>query len=91
MEATRRLNGHHRETLAHVFQHPLSHNLEWHSVRSLVDAVGHDHATKSGHLVVTIGDHTETFDPRGKDLDADQLAKLRRLLRLAGYGTGDTA
>jgi hypothetical protein len=31
--------------------------------------------------------HRETFDPtHEKDIDADQLANLRRFLRTAGYG-----
>ncbi len=37
-------------------------------------------------MMVTIGDQSETFDPRHKDIDADQLADLRRLLEKAGYG-----
>jgi hypothetical protein len=81
------LNGHQRDTLAHVFRHPLSHNLEWHSVLSLLSAVATVHETHKGHVVVTIGDLTETLDPpRHKDIDPEQLAVLRRLLRKAGYG-----
>ena len=33
------------------------------------------------------GGETETFEPgRHKDIDAEQLANLRRLLKKAGYG-----
>ena len=43
--------------------------------------------THKGHVMATIGDESETFDPqREKDIDAEQLTNLRRLLRKAGYG-----
>lgn len=82
----RRLNSHQRDTLAHIFRHPLSHNLEWHSVISLLEAIGEAKETHKGHLVVTIGVETDTFEPRGKDIDAEQLGLLRKLLKKAGYG-----
>ena len=92
MDVTGHLNGHQRDTVAHVFGHPLSHNIEWHSVLSLLNAVGDVHETSRGHVVVTIGNDTETFEPlRTKDLDAEQLSTLRRLLRRAGYGPEDSA
>jgi hypothetical protein len=84
------LNSHQRDTLAHIFRHPISHNLEWHSVVTLLEAVATVHETHKGHLLVTIGRESETFEPpRHKDLDAEQLANLRRLLRKAGYGPDD--
>ena len=39
-----------------------------------------------GHLVVTVDGETETFEPRHKDIDTEQLANLRRLLKKVGYG-----
>ena len=79
------LNSHQRDTLAHIFRHP-SGNVEWHAVLSLLNAVAEVHETNKGKVVVTLGDHIETFDTqRHKDVDADQLAYLRQLLRKAGY------
>jgi hypothetical protein len=84
------LNSHQRDTLAQIFRHPSSHNIEWHSVLALLNAVATVRETHEGHVVVTVGDATETFDPqREKDIDAAQLANLRRLLREAGYGPGE--
>ena len=84
------LNSHQRDTMAQIFNHPLSHNIEWHSVVSLLNAVGTVQETHKGHVLVTLGDDSDTFDPkRHKDIDADQLANLRRLLRKAGYGPGE--
>ena len=82
-----RLNSHQRDTLVHVFRHPLSHNIEWHDVLSLLNALGTVQETHKGHLLATIGGQTETFEQsRRKDVDAEQLALLRRFLRRAGLG-----
>jgi hypothetical protein len=86
-----RLNSHQRDTLAHVFRHPASHNIEWHSVVSLLNAIGNVQETHRGHLLVTVEGETETFDQRHKDIDAEQLANLRRMLRKVGYGPEDVS
>ena len=85
--AAEHLNSHQRDTMAQIFNHPLSHNIEWHSVLSLLNAVATVQETHKGHVLATIGDESETFDPqRHKDIDAEQLTVLRRLLRKSGYG-----
>jgi hypothetical protein len=86
MTTPENLNGHQRDTLAHIFRHPSSHNIEWHSVLSLLNSVASVQETQKGHMVVTLGTEIETFEPRHKDIDAEQLANLRRLLKKAGYG-----
>jgi hypothetical protein len=84
------LNSHQRDTLAQIFRHPLGHNIEWHSVLSLLNAVGTVQETHKGHVLVTIAEETETFDPtRHKDIGAEQLTILRRYLRKAGYAPGE--
>ncbi len=87
MESPQHVNSHHRETLAQIFNHPAGHNIEWHDVLSLLNAVGTVKETHRGHLEVAVGDVTEILEPtRRKDLDAEQLAVVRRLLRKTGYG-----
>ena len=34
------LSGHHRDTLLQIFQEKTNHNVEWHDVVSLLEAVG---------------------------------------------------
>jgi hypothetical protein len=85
-EQREHLNSHQREALAHIFRRPSSHNIEWHEVLVLLNAVATVGETHKGNILVTIESETETFEPRHKDIDADQLATLRRLLKKAGYG-----
>jgi len=64
------LANHHRTALRQLFQHPVSHNIEWHAVRSLLEAVGSVADHHDGKVSVTIGSQTEFFDPpAGKDID----------------------
>jgi hypothetical protein len=80
------LNSHLRDTVAHIFRHPAGHNIEWHDVLSLMEVVGSVEETHRGHYLVTIGSETETFEPpKHKDIDAQQVVDLRRMLKNAGY------
>jgi hypothetical protein len=82
----RPLNSHHRRTLAQILEHPVSHNIEWPAVLSLLEAVGSVEESHDGKYVVTLGTATETIArPRSKDVDADLIVDLRRLFRNAGY------
>ena len=84
------LNSHQRDTLAQIFRHPLGHNIEWHSILSLLNSVAIVQESHKGHVVVTMGGESESFDPQHhKDIDAEQLTNLRRFLRKAGYGPGE--
>ena len=76
------VNSDHRETLAQIFSHPTSANIEWRRVRSLLEAVGTVSEHRNGKLEVTVGTETEVLQPpRGKDVDRQLLVDLRRLLR----------
>jgi hypothetical protein len=83
------LSNHHRNTLREIFQHPVSHNIEWRSVVSLLEAVGSVVEHHDGKAAVTVGSQTEYFDPPAhKDVDAQMVVDLRRMLTAAGYGGG---
>ena len=80
------LNSHHRRTLEQILQHPVSHNIEWPAVLSLLEGVGSVKESHDGKYVVTIGTETQTIErPRDKDIDTELVVDLRRLLRNAGY------
>jgi hypothetical protein len=81
------LSNHHRNTLRQIFQHPMSHNIEWHAVVSLLEAIGSVEDHHDGSVAVTLGSATEYFDrPADKDIDAQTVVDLRRVLASAGYG-----
>jgi len=81
------LSHHHRTTLRQIFQHPVSHNIEWNAVRSLLEAVGSVVERHDGKFVVTVGPDTEFLEPPlQKDINTQMVVDLRRMLRDAGYG-----
>jgi hypothetical protein len=50
-----------------------------------LEAIGQVKETHKGHLHVTVGAETETFEPRHKDIDAEQLDLLRKFLKKSGF------
>jgi hypothetical protein len=86
------LDNHHRNTLRQIFGHPVSHNIEWHGVISLLEAIGSVEKHHNGKLAVTVGAQSAVFDPRAqKDVDEQTVIDLRQMLAAAGYGTEATA
>jgi len=81
------LSNHHRNTLRQIFQYPVSDNIEWHAVVSLLGAIGSVVEHRDGMAAVTVGSKTEFFDvPAHKDIDTQTVVDLRRMLSSAGYG-----
>ena len=79
------LDGHHRVTVEKIFQHPVSHNIQWHDVLSLLQHVATVVEEHDGRFTVTLGSETETFDaPRRHDIDEQQVIDIRRTLTRAG-------
>ena len=80
------LNNHHRDTVARIFSHPASGNVEWRQVRSLLEAIGTVTSKHDGKLEVTVGPEREVMHaPKGKEVDSQMLVDLRRMLSQAGY------
>ena len=53
------------------------------------DAQTNDHE-RNGKFKVALGPETEVLEaPRGKDIDAQMIVDLRRMLRQAGFAPGD--
>ena len=86
------LSNHHRTTLRQLFEHPVSHNIEWRAVVSLLEAVGSVVEHHDGKLAVTIGPQTTFLDPPAhKDIDTETVVDLRRMLSAAGDGPEESA
>jgi hypothetical protein len=87
MTEPQHLSNHHRSTLVKIFEHPVSHNIEWNDVVSLLDAVGTVSERHDGKLEVRLGGEVEFIEPpAGKDIDTQTVVDLRRMLRSAGFG-----
>ena len=85
------LDGHHRSTVEKIFRHPVSHNIQWHDVLSLLESVGTVAKSHDDRYTVTLGSETETFDtPRHHDIDEQQVIDLRRMLKAAGISPEST-
>ncbi|HWH99492.1 MAG TPA: hypothetical protein VNT27_04115, partial [Propionibacteriaceae bacterium] len=71
------LNHHHRVTLEKIFRHPLSGNLEWRQVLSLLAAVGTTTQEPNGKVKVELGGDTEVLrPPDDKDVDPQMIVDL---------------
>jgi hypothetical protein len=80
-----KLTAHHRATVEKVYQHPVSHNIQWHDVLSLLQSVAQMSEVHDGRFKVTLGTETETLDaPSGHDIDEQMVVDLRRMLKGAG-------
>jgi hypothetical protein len=79
------LNHHHRVTLEKIFSHPLSGNVEWRQVLSLLEAVGTTTQEPNGKVKVEFGGETKVLQPPDdKDVDRQLIVDLRRMLTNAG-------
>jgi hypothetical protein len=84
------VNSDHRATLERIFAHPASGNIEWRQVRSLLETLGAVSEERNGKLKVTLGGDTEVLQPpRDKDIDAQMIVDLRRMLTRAGIRPTD--
>ncbi|HEY6294258.1 MAG TPA: hypothetical protein VIX15_01215 [Streptosporangiaceae bacterium] len=83
---TPHLDNRHRNTLRQIFQHPVSHNIEWHAVASLLQAIGTVDVHHDGKVTVQVGSEREILEPPvNKDIDEQMVVDLRRMLSRAGY------
>ncbi|QEL19868.1 hypothetical protein [Limnoglobus roseus] len=78
------LTGHHRNTYDAIRRHPTAHNLEWHDVRSLLDAIAVVIEGDNGSLRATRNGHTALLHaPKHKDAPAEMVLAIRRFLEVS--------
>ncbi len=82
MASSASLTGSHLRTYQTLFQHPVSHNLQWHDVHALFRHLGAVEDEPNGNLrVVRNGQTIVLHPPRTKDVaDTDELMALRHFL-----------
>ena len=75
-----------RMTIAALYQHPLSHNLEWSRVVALFEKLGTVDQRSHDKVSFSIGsEHHELLKRHGKDLAAPDVMTLRHMLSRAGW------
>jgi hypothetical protein len=80
-----KLNAHHRATVEKIFRHPVSHNIQWHDVLSLLQSVAEVTEGHDGRYKVTLGSETVTLDvPPRHDVNEQMVIDIRRMLKNAG-------
>ena len=86
------LSGSHRHTYDAIFQHPLSHNLNWRAVLALLKHLGEVVEEPNGSIKVTRnGQVLVIHRPGSKDVaDADEVMTLRHFLEKSGTTQPDT-
>ena len=88
--AMEHLSHHHRNALREIFDHQRTNTVEWRKVHGLLESIGAIDEEHDDKLKVTIGPETEVLRvPKGKELDAQAVVDLRRMLTEAGYGPGE--
>jgi hypothetical protein len=82
MKSKASLTGSQLRTYERIFQHPISHNLEWRDVHALLDKLGETVHEHNGNLKVTRnGQILVLHAPRHKDVaEMDELMSLRHFL-----------
>jgi hypothetical protein len=82
------LSGHHRDTLLQIFQEKTNHNVEWHDVVSLLEAIGSIEQQHDDMFLFRIGQETEVLTrPSEKDIDECRLRHHRSRARREGQGS----
>jgi hypothetical protein len=73
------LSSHHRDTIAKIFSHPASGNIEWRQVLSLLENLGTTTEERNGKFKVALGPETEVLErPRGKDINEQLIVDTGR-------------
>jgi hypothetical protein len=64
-----------------ILQHPVSHNIEWNDVLSLMNSVGDVEEKHGGKFTFSVNGESLTLErPSHKDLDTQAVIDLRKLL-----------
>ena len=85
--------GTHQSTYDAVFQHPISRNLQWRDLRSMLTSLADVTEERGGGLKFTRNGHSLTLQPpRRKDFDdVEALMQVRHFLQRSGVPSQDAA
>jgi len=82
INSTTPLTGSHLRTYDRIFQHPISHNLEWRDVHALFGRLGSVAEEPNGNFKLTRNGQNLILHPtRAKDVEVDEIMTLRHFLK----------
>ncbi len=89
MKTSTPLTGSHQRTFDRIFQHPISHNLEWRDVHALLGEMGDVAKEHNGSLKVTRNGQTMVLHPTSKKdvAEMDEVMALRHFLERSETAT----
>jgi len=70
----------HERILQQLFTHPIARNIEWSELLPALSEAGDLQTEKNGNYRFTRGNHTLVFEARGKEVDIEEVLKLRHFL-----------
>ncbi|HSW77748.1 MAG TPA: hypothetical protein VLG36_03045 [Candidatus Chromulinivoraceae bacterium] len=70
----------HEHILHQLFTHPVARNIKWAELIAALSTVGDLQVEKNGSYRLTRGGHTLVLEARGKDVDVEEILKLRHFL-----------
>jgi hypothetical protein len=82
MKTSTKLTVSHQRTFDRIFQHPISHNLEWRDVHALLGEMGEVEKEQNGNFKVTRNGETLVLHPTSKKdvAEMDEVMALRHFL-----------
>jgi hypothetical protein len=88
MKTSMSLTGPHQRTFDRIFQHPISHNLEWRDVHALLGEIAEVKKEHNGSLKVTRNGQTLFLHPTSKKdvTEMEEVMNLRHFLERSESG-----
>lgn len=84
------MNHHHRKVLHALFDHPMSGNIQFRQVESVLQELGATIDHRSGDRIgVTLGEHKAVFHRAQHDLPKDEVNRIRHFLEESGVKPDD--
>jgi hypothetical protein len=70
-----------------IFRHPVAHNLEWHSLIGVLNRLGDVEELANSAIKFSRNHQTVILHVRGKDVEVDEVIKIRRFLEGSEHGS----
>lgn len=84
------MNHHHRKVLHALFEHPVSGNIDFKQMESVLRELGAEIDNRSGARIgVTLKGHTAAFHHASHSLTKDEVAHIRGFLETCGINPDD--